>query len=764
MPSRSPISGILLASRAMWTRGLILIALLAALPAAGQQGTPLIEWLLRLQTLRAELASVKPADQAALDRVRRQTAALRSSVSRWLVAHPQPSISQVPPAAELADPPGLEAEIEALTNLVEQLMRLKPTGPFQLGRVEVTVTAEAPQALGASVLDSTDIERHARAAVTDVLAMAPAVAAYRVGSRSEGVVYIRGFEMRQIPVYLDGIPIYAPYEGYADLDRLAAHEIAEVQIAKGFSSPLYGPNALGGAVNLISRKPAAPHYGEFGAGWASGRTISGFASLGARLRTWYVQAGGAGLGRDHFPLSSGFTVNALQPTLERLNSDRRDGQGHFKIGFTPREDQEYVLGYLRQSTRKGQPPYAGDDAAVRVRYWRWPALGKDTLYQIARRRLAGQGHFRLRAYYDRSTSRLNSYDDAAYSTMNKPGSFISLTSDSARGATVELGTGARGGNSFTGAFFFKDDVHQEHNLGEPARKFHSQTLSLGLEDEISLTPSLRVAVGLGVDRLGVLRADDFRSGLVVPFPTGSLWAFGPQVGITWAVSEIAQLRLNFARKTRLPTMKDRYSYRMGRSIPNPSLAEERASSFEAALSRPLGRRTLVEVAAFDSEVSGLMQSYALAPGLYQIRNLGRSRHLGGEFSIKSTPARPLWARASYAFLNRQNLSDPAVALIQSPRHAFFGSVGARLPADIMFTGEASVSASRWDLSEGGRYVRLKGFALLGWNAAIPLGRAVELRAGMRNVGDRNYFLDEGFPEEGRSCFLSLRYRFSGERR
>jgi iron complex outermembrane recepter protein len=76
------------------------------------------------------------------------------------------------------------------------------------------------------------------------------------GSRNEAYGRVRGFFTRgQVPFYLDGIPQYVPYDGYVDMNRFLTSDIAEVQISKGYSSPLMGPNALAGSINMVTRQP-----------------------------------------------------------------------------------------------------------------------------------------------------------------------------------------------------------------------------------------------------------------------------------------------------------------------------------------------------------------------------------------------------------------------------------------------------------------------------------------------------------------------------
>lgn len=642
---------------------------------------------------------------------------------------------------------------------VEEVLQLSPVGPFYLGRIEVQVTAEAPQVPGAYMIGGAEIAAHSRPTVADALSLAPGVTLSRVGARNEGVVYVRGFDMRQTPVYFDGMPVSVPYDGYADLDRFLAHDIAEVHIAKGFSSTLYGPNTLGGAVNLVSRQPTEKLHGEVEAGYESGRAPGVLASLGARARKWYLQTSGGWLQRDFFPLPGGFPASPLQPAHQRANSDRRDARGHFKLGFTPQAGDEYAVGYLKQDARKGQPPYAGADASVRPRFWRWPHWGKDSLYHIGNRSLGQEAYLRWRAYYDTYGSRLESFDDATYSTQLRSSSFISLNNDYAYGGRLELGSRAAARHSLKGSFSLKADAHQEHNLGEPARRFRALTQSAGVEDTVRLGSRTQLLAGLGADRMDVLQAQDFQGGVVSPFPTGGLWAVNPQAGLLHALSPAGRLRVSFASKTRLPTLKDRYSYRMGRSLPNPELEPERAGHWEAGYTRWIGSGTLLDAAAFYSAVHGLMQEFYVRPQVYQFRNLGKVQHSGFEFSLRTDRLRPAMLHAYYTCLNRKNVSAPGTPLIQTPRHTAALQAGANLRRKVFVAGDLRFEKGRWDLSESGRYLKLGGFAVVNASAVVPLGRRLDLRLGARNLADRHYYLDEGFPEEGRSWFANLRYRF-----
>lgn len=138
--------------------------------------------------------------------------------------------------------------------------------PFLLGEVLVTGSAELNHALVTDSIDLETLRLHNRETVGRAVSMSPGVTLSKVGSRNEQMVFVRGFDLRQVPVFIDGIPVYVPFDGYVDLGRFITFDLSRIDVSKAFSSLMYGPNTLGGAINLISRRPALGYSGELGGG------------------------------------------------------------------------------------------------------------------------------------------------------------------------------------------------------------------------------------------------------------------------------------------------------------------------------------------------------------------------------------------------------------------------------------------------------------------------------------------------------------------
>jgi len=189
--------------------------------------------------------------------------------------------------------------------------------PFELGRVVVQGKQDVPPPTGESAITREQLDQLNRETVGEAVAIAPGVALSH-NSRNESTVYVRGFDPRQVPVFLDGIPQYVPYDGYIDFGRFTTFDLAEIRVAKGAASLLYGPNTLGGAINLVSRKPTRPLEGDVRLGVGSGGERKAAANLGMRKGDWYLQAGWSWLDADSFPLPSGFIDYKVKPTIPAM--------------------------------------------------------------------------------------------------------------------------------------------------------------------------------------------------------------------------------------------------------------------------------------------------------------------------------------------------------------------------------------------------------------------------------------------------------------
>ena len=105
-------------------------------------------------------------------------------------------------------------------------------------------------------------------------------------------VRMQGLDSEYVLILVDGKRVIGARDGVIDLARIPAGRIERIEVVKGAASALYGSDAIAGVINIITRKPAAPAYGE-GTFTGGGRDTAGGAPVlstsgtgGVRRNRW----------------------------------------------------------------------------------------------------------------------------------------------------------------------------------------------------------------------------------------------------------------------------------------------------------------------------------------------------------------------------------------------------------------------------------------------------------------------------------------------
>ncbi|MFM9434971.1 iron complex outermembrane recepter protein [Janthinobacterium sp. CG_23.3] len=635
---------------------------------------------------------------------------------------------------------------------------------FELGAVtvvgqraqagEVAEVGEVGDHQVASVLTRQDMRKFNRDNVGDALNLLSGVS-LSTNARNEKTIAVRGFDARQVPLFIDGIPVYVPYDGYVDFNRFTTADLAAIQVAKGFSSVAYGANALGGAINLISRKPLRRLEADATAGAADGRERQVSANLGSNQGLWYVQAGVSYLEGDGFPLSADVARSASEDGGQRNNAYRKDGKLSFKLGLTPNGRDEYALSYYRQDGEKGQPP--STDAAA-ARYWKWPFWDKESLYFISKTALGAVELLQLRLYHDSYDNEVDTYTNGAYTRLKTAGAGSvgtgrSIYHDRTVGGSITLESARWQAHTLRLVAHYKADKHQElDGNGVGNTVFEDGLLSYALEDTVELAPAWTLSLGAARHQLKPASVYSLGNPYALP---GTQHANNAQAGLFHDWAGAGRVYANVAGKTRMPTLKDRYSQRLGTYIENPALRAERSLNYEIGYQGRAWAGVKAEAAVFYSDISDKIQPVAHVAGAKsQMRNVGRVRASGLELGLNGRAAAWLEWGGNVTLTELKNLGAPTLKLTDVPKR--------KLTAHLLLRPADAVELLAFAEHDSGRWVSntlaLPGFTTLNVKAAYKPTARVTLEAGVNNATDRNYALADGFPSPGRLWFANIRYQ------
>jgi len=133
---------------------------------------------------------------------------------------------------------------------------------------EITVQASRVDALlpARTEVDREEIIDSHKDDLPGLLDLTPGVNV-RDGGRGEPRLDIRGFDQRAVLFTLNGVPVYDPWDGIINLNLFPLEMLGGVEIDRGPSSALFGPNGLAGTVKLSTFRPRAPMTGALSTTW-----------------------------------------------------------------------------------------------------------------------------------------------------------------------------------------------------------------------------------------------------------------------------------------------------------------------------------------------------------------------------------------------------------------------------------------------------------------------------------------------------------------
>jgi iron complex outermembrane receptor protein len=662
---------------------------------------------------------------------------------------------------------------------------------FTLGEVTVYAPRAANAVLGGSTITQDEIRQFSRDTLDTAIQLVPGATVSMVGARNETNIWLRGFDRFRVPLYIDGIPVYLPADNRIDFSRFSTSDISEIQVSKGFTSVIDGPGALGGSVNLVSREVAKPFEGDMRIGGSfddngafNGVTTDAF--LGTRQGSWYVQAAVSERYRNHFRLSDDYPPGTLENGGNRNHSQSNDYKINLKAGYVPSATDEYSLNFIDQMGSKNNAlPDSVIPAGGTVRFWDWPNWDKQSVYYLSTTAIDDAGSYvKVRLYYDRFYNVLKSYDDATYSTRNKPSAFVSTYDDNAYGGSAELDE-----MLFDGADKLRLSGHfryDQHNAQQDANAklniFYSQpnlrsalnTYSIAIENIYHPTTDWDVIAGVSYDYRELLKAQDFNTfspvparppyGAIFNYPTSNRHAVNPELAVIYRYDDTGSIHASVSQTTRFPTLFELFSSRFGTFTGNPNLGPERSLNWETGIADTvLG--THIGLNLFYDRVTSAIESVGVifpAPigATTQNRNIGTEIHQGFEIEASRAVLPNLEVGGNYSYLDREIRNNVQVST-DLPRHKLF------LYADWTPLEKLTISAnieyeSKRTLQNAvitTRYYRGGDFVLTNVKASYEILTGTSIEGGITNLLDANYAIADGYHSPGRGYVFNVRTSF-----
>lgn len=612
----------------------------------------------------------------------------------------------------------------------------------------------SPIAANPDVLTQSQMLEQNKVNAAQAIATLPGVVMQKSGNRNEYTLKVRGFDSRQVPVFFDGIPTYVPYDGNLDLARFTTNDLASIEVNKGYTSLLQGPNLMGGAINITTATPKKPLEGNiaYSQGFARGADYAHnmSARLGMRSELGFIQISGSQLKQRFTPLPDADDNNANAGTHgRRNNSSTDDKRGMIKIGWTPRASDEYTFTYVKQDGDKNSPPSTSGKG--KFKYWAWPDYNKESYYYSGITQLSDSINLQSRAYHDKFENTLYMYpkkakDDVSYSHYD----------DYTNGAALQLGLDARENDLLSFAAHWKDDVHraQKEKNGDWMR-YKDRTWSLATEYQWAVTHDFDLVSAISYDWRDSRETDKGAD-------NNKQHAFNWEMMAKYTLANSDTVRFSIADRSRFPTQKERYTTEKpkdgSKGIINPDLDPERALSFDLTYDGHITDNWGYQTSVYYNRVSDAIMAHTIyrnGNAFFQNQNSGRVNYMGLELGTKGQLATWLELGLNYSYIH----SDPKkIDHVEGlPKHKAYLWL-TFIPAEpVRFT--VMEEAQSWRYNRIDENDKLAGYTKTDLRLDYDFGHGISANASVNNLFDKSYEYTEGYMEDGRNYWLGVEYKF-----
>ncbi len=608
----------------------------------------------------------------------------------------------------------------------------------QAGRIETPLKELAG---AVTVITADDLARMKKTTVLEVLEEVLGTASIQNGGRGGAAsLFLRGANSEHTLVLLDGVELNDPVTPSRsfDLAHLSTANVEQIEVLRGPQGTLYGSDAIGGIVNIVTRKGQGKPKAFLSAQAGSFRTLASTFGVSGSARAL-----------DFSLAASSFGTRGISAADARLpGNGERDGYRNYSVSgraglaLSGRSDLDFSFRTVsaRSELDNFGGPYGDDPNSVqnyrslfvhgRFRTLvldRWEQRWGVALVESDRRNTnqvdpehpwdseAGRFQGRLLKLDWQNLLYLHPADTLTF------------------GAELEEETAE--------SSYESEGIWGPYRSDFPRTK--ATTVGLYALDQVSLAGRFFASAGLRWDRHS--RSGSALTVRVAPSILISSWG--------------TRLKASFGTGFKSPSLYQLYAPPTAWGpIGNTALKPERSQGWDCGIVQIFGAgRFEVEATYFSNSFSDLI-SFDFLSGYI---NIGRARSRGVEFAAVGRPTADLTFRTAWTHQNARDLSG-GIPLLRRPKDKFTASAEGRLFAATSFRiafehvgPRRDIDATSWTAVP----VSLSGYTLLGALVAFDLSPGFEVHLAVENLLDETYQTVFGYGAPGRSLTAGVRVSF-----
>ena len=523
------------------------------------------------------------------------------------------------------------------------------------------------------VVTAQDIQQQNARTVQEALRQVPSIVSYNsVGNTFQPTVDLRGFNSQPasgISVFVDGVRINDPDSNLVNLDLVPIQDVERIEVLPG-ATAVFGANALGGVINIITKRGSRTPQTTAEAAWGSYNHY--------RLKA--STSGPAG------PLDYYLSTTWDRESGYRDLSDGRVNSVTGKVGYRPSDatDLSLTYGYVNDRLEQAGTLSLADlerDRRGNISPTDFSATEQSNLTFQGRQKLPWGFSLAGTGYY-RQTSR-------ELQTVGLSTSGRNVTDTDTSGGVLQLSHdlkvwGLRNSLALGGEIRHSGvNTASESTFGPGQRLIDEDSYGAYAQDSLDLLPNLTLT--------GAIRYDMTKYGFedeIAPLNNGgrTFHRATPRVGITYTPWDVMTLYGNYGEGFRVPTTDELFAFTGQGS--NPDLKPVESTTYEAGLRlRPLG--WLETTAAYfvtdvREDIVFLLDPTGATFG--QNQNAPKSRRQGIEIGARLRPHERVDVQVNYSYTDARYRSqallfggaiNPGDRVALVPLHRAYGRLAVR---------------------------------------------------------------------------------------
>ena len=621
------------------------------------------------------------------------------------------------------------------------------SGPV-LNLEEIVVTASRTsqplKSVGSAVdvFTANDISLRPRFSVSDLLRELPGISVNRAGQLgAQTQVRLRGAEANHTLVLINGIEVGDPITGSEfDFGNLLTDDVKRIEVLRGPQSALYGSQAIGGVINIITNQGEGP-------------PIYQVEAKGGSFGTYNISASGSGGGQDYGLSGSAVYLSSAGISQARsgLEKDRHNNLtlnvgGHLDLSeilristavryvdtFLESDSQDFVFGSLTE----GLVIDSDDSRSSKALYGRvtgravlfdgiWEHIAAAAITDVTNNNYSG-GSFSFGSYSQKI--------DLSYQTT----------------LSVAPGNGMLG-HTLTGYIQFKDETFKNKSGFDGPQNQRKSTKDIGYVAEYRMDIADQVFLS------GALRYDDNDR-----FKDESTY----RASAAWNIHNTGlKLRVSYGSGVSKPGFFELFGYDPTFFIGNPNLNPEKSAGWDLGGDFVFDKnRASLSLTYFSAKLTDeIFTDFSIFP--FTTRNqLGKSKREGLELSGRYAPTNALNFAASYTYTSATDYMG--LQEVRRPQHiaslsGFYSFLGGRSDVGLSldYNGKSQDVVFTPTIPSG--MATLDDYLLVTATASYDVTNQIQIFGRIENLLDEQYQEIFSYNTMGIGVYMGLRVRLGG---